>query len=133
MTELMINARNCGSSLHGGCVVERPASVRWRGDRASLNDGCGNNPALLKAGQIWGNCDRLQQHEARYPSHVLIETVFTPAGTGGPNGPIDGFLPYSHAAVFVIHIPPCSTTSRCFQGCRPSKMLGSLTQAQIHI
>ncbi len=33
-----------------------------------------------------GNCDRLQHYEVRYPSHALIRAVFTPAGTGGPDG-----------------------------------------------
>lgn len=33
-----------------------------------------------------GNCDRLQHHEVRFPSHALIRAVFTPAGTGGPDG-----------------------------------------------
>lgn len=36
-----------------------------------------------------GNCDRLQHYEVRYPSHALIRAVFTPAGTGGPEGPLD--------------------------------------------
>ncbi|MBT6110713.1 MAG: aromatic ring-hydroxylating dioxygenase subunit alpha [Rhodospirillales bacterium] len=35
-----------------------------------------------------GNCDRLQQYEVRYPSHALIKAVFTPAGTGGSDGPL---------------------------------------------
>ena len=35
-----------------------------------------------------GNCDRLQHYEVRYPSHALIRAVFTPAGTGGPDGPL---------------------------------------------
>ncbi len=33
-----------------------------------------------------GNCDRLQHYEVRYPSHARIRAVFTPAGTGGPDG-----------------------------------------------
>ncbi|CUH83656.1 aromatic ring-hydroxylating dioxygenase subunit alpha [Thalassovita mediterranea] len=33
-----------------------------------------------------GNCDRLQHYEVRYPSHALIRAIFTPAGTGGPDG-----------------------------------------------
>ncbi|WP_436398837.1 aromatic ring-hydroxylating dioxygenase subunit alpha [Roseobacter sp. S98] len=35
-----------------------------------------------------GNCDRLQHYEVRYPGHALIRAVFTPAGTGGPDGPL---------------------------------------------
>ncbi|MEO1193456.1 MAG: aromatic ring-hydroxylating dioxygenase subunit alpha [Pseudomonadota bacterium] len=35
-----------------------------------------------------GNCDRLQHYEVRYPSHAIIKAVFTPAGTGGPEGPL---------------------------------------------
>lgn len=33
-----------------------------------------------------GNCDRLQQWEVYFPSYALIKAVFTPAGTGGPEG-----------------------------------------------
>lgn len=33
-----------------------------------------------------GRVDRLQHYEVRYPSHALIRAVFTPAGTGGPEG-----------------------------------------------
>ncbi|MBT9246358.1 aromatic ring-hydroxylating dioxygenase subunit alpha (plasmid) [Gemmobacter fulvus] len=33
-----------------------------------------------------GKCDRLQHYEVRYPSHALIRSIFTPAGTGGPDG-----------------------------------------------
>ncbi len=36
-----------------------------------------------------GNCDRLQHYEVRYPSLALARAVFTPAGTGGPDGPLD--------------------------------------------
>ncbi|MDU8912944.1 aromatic ring-hydroxylating dioxygenase subunit alpha [Aestuariicoccus sp. MJ-SS9] len=42
-----------------------------------------------------GNCDRLQHYEVRYPSHALIRAVFTPAGTGGPDGPL-------HDDVFIM-------------------------------
>ncbi|MGI9356192.1 MAG: Rieske 2Fe-2S domain-containing protein [Rhizobiaceae bacterium] len=42
-----------------------------------------------------GNCDRLQHYEVRYPSHALIKAVFTPAGTGGPDGPL-------HDDVFIM-------------------------------
>jgi vanillate O-demethylase monooxygenase subunit len=42
-----------------------------------------------------GNCDRLQHYEVRYPSHALIKAVFTPAGTGGPDGPL-------HEDVFIM-------------------------------
>ena len=37
-----------------------------------------------------GNCDRLQHYEVRYPSHALTRAIFTPAGTGGPEGTLDG-------------------------------------------
>ncbi len=42
-----------------------------------------------------GNCDRLQHYEVRYPSHALIRAIFTPAGTGGPDGPL-------HDDVFIM-------------------------------
>ena len=41
-----------------------------------------------KVVEFEGNCDRLQHYEVRYPSHALIKAVFTPAGTGGPDGPL---------------------------------------------
>jgi len=42
-----------------------------------------------------GNCDRLQHYEVRYPSHALIRAIFTPAGTGGPDGAL-------HDDVFIM-------------------------------
>lgn len=42
-----------------------------------------------------GNCDRLQHYEVRYPSNAVIKAVFTPAGTGGPEGPL-------HADTFIM-------------------------------
>lgn len=41
-----------------------------------------------------GNADRLQHYEVRYPSHALIRAIFTPAGTGGPDGTLhdDAFI-----------------------------------------
>ncbi|GAA6193446.1 hypothetical protein NBRC116597_33670 [Phaeobacter sp. NW0010-22] len=46
-------------------------------------------PFYQKVVEFAGNCDRLQHYEVRYPSHALIKTIFTPAGTGGPDGPLD--------------------------------------------
>ena len=43
-------------------------------------------PFYKKVVEFEGNCDRLQHYEVRYPSHALIRAVFTPAGTGGPEG-----------------------------------------------
>ena len=45
-------------------------------------------PFYKKVVEFEGNCDRLQHYEVRYPSHALIRAVFTPAGTGGPEGPL---------------------------------------------
>lgn len=45
-------------------------------------------PFYAKIVPFSGNCDRLQHYEVRYPSHALIRAVFTPAGTGGPEGPL---------------------------------------------
>jgi phenylpropionate dioxygenase-like ring-hydroxylating dioxygenase large terminal subunit len=36
-----------------------------------------------------GRCDRLQHYEVRFPSHAIIKAVFTPAGTGGADRPVD--------------------------------------------
>ena len=35
-----------------------------------------------------GKADRLQHYEVRYPCHALIKSIFTPAGTGGKDGPL---------------------------------------------
>lgn len=45
-------------------------------------------PFYKKIVEFEGNCDRLQHYEVRYPSHALIRAVFTPAGTGGVDGPL---------------------------------------------
>ncbi len=45
-------------------------------------------PFYKKVVEFDGNCDRMQHYEVRYPSHALIKAVFTPAGTGGPDGPL---------------------------------------------
>lgn len=45
-------------------------------------------PFYKKVVEFTGNCDRLQHYEVRYPSHALIRAVFTPAGTGGVDGPL---------------------------------------------
>lgn len=52
-------------------------------------------PFYKKVVAFKGNCDRLQHYEVRYPSHALIRAVFTPAGTGGPEGPL-------HADTFIM-------------------------------
>jgi phenylpropionate dioxygenase-like ring-hydroxylating dioxygenase large terminal subunit len=52
-------------------------------------------PFYKKIVEFDGNCDRLQHYEVRYPGHALIKAVFTPAGTGGPDGPL-------HAQTFVM-------------------------------
>lgn len=41
-----------------------------------------------------GNTDRRQHYEVRFPSHAVIKAVFTPAGSGGPEGVLheDTFL-----------------------------------------
>jgi phenylpropionate dioxygenase-like ring-hydroxylating dioxygenase large terminal subunit len=35
-----------------------------------------------------GKCDRLQHYEVRYPSLGINKSIFTPAGTGGPDKPL---------------------------------------------
>ena len=46
-----------------------------------------HKPALFykKIIRFNDNCGRLQLYEVRYPSHALIEAVFTPARNGGPD------------------------------------------------
>lgn len=46
-------------------------------------------PFYKKVVEFEGNCDRLQHYEVRYPSHALVRAIFTPAGTGGPEGMLD--------------------------------------------
>lgn len=46
-------------------------------------------PFYQKIVEFEGNCDRLQHYEVRYPGHALIRAVFTPVGTGGPDGRLD--------------------------------------------
>ncbi len=46
-------------------------------------------PFYKKIVEFEGNCDRLQHYEVRYPGQALIRAVFTPAGTGGPEGTLD--------------------------------------------
>lgn len=46
-------------------------------------------PFYKKVIEFEGNCDRLQHYEVRYPCHALIRALFTPAGTGGPEGTLD--------------------------------------------
>ena len=49
---------------------------------------CEPAPFYRKVIDFEGLCDRLQQYEVRYPSHALIKAIFTPEGTGGPEGPL---------------------------------------------
>ena len=52
-------------------------------------------PFYAKIVPFEGNCDRLQHYEVRYPGHALIRAIFTPSGTGGPEGPL-------HADTFIM-------------------------------
>ena len=45
-------------------------------------------PFYKKIVSFEGNCARLQHYEVRFPSLAFIRAVFTPAGTGGPDGPL---------------------------------------------
>ena len=49
---------------------------------------CEPAPFYSKVIEFDGNCDRLQHYEVRFPSHAIIRAVFTPAGTGGEDGPL---------------------------------------------
>ena len=46
-------------------------------------------PFYKKVVPFDGLCDRLQHYEVRYPSHALIQAVFTPAGKGGEGYVVD--------------------------------------------
>ncbi len=59
-----------------------------------------------------GKCDRKQHYEVRYPGHALIRAIFTPAGTGGDEGPL-------HADTFIMDsynfmTPVSDTTTRYY-------------------
>lgn len=45
-------------------------------------------PFYIKIVEFEGNCDQRQHYEVRYPCHAIIRAVFTPAGTGGEDGPL---------------------------------------------
>lgn len=45
-------------------------------------------PFYKKVVEFDGNCDRLQHYEVRFPCHALVRAIFTPAGTGGVDGPL---------------------------------------------
>jgi vanillate O-demethylase monooxygenase subunit len=69
-------------------------------------------PFYKKIVEFDGNCDRLQHYEVRYPSHAIIRAIFTPAGTGGPDGPL-------HDKTFVMDsynfmTPVTETTTRYY-------------------
>jgi phenylpropionate dioxygenase-like ring-hydroxylating dioxygenase large terminal subunit len=53
-------------------------------------------PFYRRIVEFEGNCDRLQHYEVRYPCHAIIRAVFTPAGSGGENGPL-------HEKTFVMN------------------------------
>ncbi len=46
-------------------------------------------PFYKQVVEFEGNCDRKQHYEVRYPSHAIIRAIFTPAGTGGEDRPLD--------------------------------------------
>jgi vanillate O-demethylase monooxygenase subunit len=52
-------------------------------------------PFYAKFVKFKGNCDRKQHYEVRYPSNAIIKAIFTPTGTGGPDGPL-------HETVFLM-------------------------------
>jgi phenylpropionate dioxygenase-like ring-hydroxylating dioxygenase large terminal subunit len=59
-----------------------------------------------------GDCDRLQHYEVRYPSLGINKSIFTPAGTGGPDKPL-----HEKAYVMVSYhflTPVDETTTRYF-------------------
>jgi phenylpropionate dioxygenase-like ring-hydroxylating dioxygenase large terminal subunit len=82
-----VHASTFGESTTRDTPIETNASEtgvvvsRWMLD-------CPPAPFYQQVITFDGNCDRLQHYEVRYPSHALIRAVFTPAGTGGPNGPL---------------------------------------------
>ncbi|MHA6180592.1 aromatic ring-hydroxylating dioxygenase subunit alpha [Pseudomonas mohnii] len=45
-------------------------------------------PFYAKFVKFSGRCDRKQHYEVHYPSHAVIKSLFTPAGTGSDEGPL---------------------------------------------
>ena len=45
-------------------------------------------PFYAKFVKFSGRCDRKQHYEVRYPSHAIIKAIFTAAGTGGDDAPM---------------------------------------------
>lgn len=89
-----------------------PSHVAWVHQTSFGDESCQNIPLRTKADESgvmvsrWifdvepapfyapflafeGRCDRKQQYEVRYPSQAVIRAVFTPAGTGGDDKPLD--------------------------------------------
>lgn len=62
-----------------------------------------------------GKCDRLQHYEARYPSIAINKSVFTPAGTGGPDKLYDKSAFISISYNFLTPIDENTTRYHWFQ------------------
>lgn len=115
-----------------------PSHVAWVHPTSFGNEACEEEPLVTKvteAGVIvsrWmrnvevapfyanfvkfsGNCDRLQHYEVHYPSHAIIKSLFTPAGTGTNDGPLheDVFLMSSYN--FLTPIDESNTRYYWFQ------------------
>lgn len=72
-------------------------------------------PFYKKIVEFEGNCDRLQHYEVRYPSLALIRAVFTPAGTGGVDGPLDTKTFVMDSYNFMTPVGPGKTRYYWFQ------------------
>jgi vanillate O-demethylase monooxygenase subunit len=72
-------------------------------------------PFYKKIVEFEGNCDRLQHYEVRYPSLALIRAVFTPAGTGGADGPLHDRTFVMDSYNFMTPISPSRTRYYWFQ------------------
>ena len=62
-----------------------------------------------------GRCDRLQHYEARYPSIAINKSVFSPAGTGGPDKPYQENTFISISYNFLTPIDENTTRYHWFQ------------------
>ena len=78
---------------------------RWMMDHAPA-------PFYKKIVEFEGNCDRLQHYEVRYPSHALVKAIFTPAGTGGPDGALSNKTFVMDSYNFMT--PTTETTTRYY-------------------
>ncbi len=80
------------SSFGNAACEETPLQTELRGDGVVVSRWMLDTevaPFYRQFVKFAGNTDRQQHYEVRFPSNAIIKAVFTPAGTGGPQGRLD--------------------------------------------